>query len=394
MGGKALLSSPFSHYKCFIFGNSFFFNFFRMPGTISTKIELQERIKELSCLYEISSTTRDHTGEIAATLQKTSEVLKQAWRFPENAIVELRLNGFEHSTGEIPKKNVVQQAPIYTFNEIKGSIKIYYPDPEFSLLSFLPEEQKLLEKAAQEIGSFYEKIKQKEQEELLRRTVHRNDRLAILGEITAGIAHELNTPLGNILGFAELIKDRAENEQTKKDIGKIIKGAIYSREVVKKLMFFACEIPQEMKIIRIQPIIAQALSLLKPNFRKAGVECHFRVLDKRIEAQLDPIQLTQVLFNLLINALYFSPKGSAIEVKLYRDDTSFFIEIADEGPGIKEELKSKIFEPFFTTKPIGDGSGLGLSVVHGIIRSHKGNIVAFDNQPQGTIFQISIPLRN
>ncbi|UZH54952.1 sensor histidine kinase [Salinimicrobium tongyeongense] len=365
-----------------------------MPGTISTKIELQERIKELSCLYEISSVIRDHEGEISATLEKISEVLKQAWRFPEDAVVELKLNGFQHSTGKIPQKNVAQQAFIYTFSEVKGAIKIYYPQEKHRETAFLPEEQKLLEKAAHEVGSFYEKIKQKEQEELLRRSIHRNDRLAILGEITAGIAHELNTPLGNILGFAELIKERAENSQTKKDIGKIIKAAIYSREVVKKLMFFACEIPQEMKIIKIQPIVAQALSLLKPNFKKAGVECHFRVADKGIEAQLDPIQLTQVLFNLLINALYFSPQGSAIEVKLYRNEASLYIEIADEGPGIKEELKSKIFEPFFTTKPIGDGSGLGLSVVHGIIRSHKGNIVALDNQPQGSIFQISIPLRN
>ena len=363
-----------------------------MPSTTSTKEELQERIKELSCLYEISSLLRQHSGDNEETLKKIAAVLKQAWRFPEHAVVEIHLDTFKYFTDIPPEKNVYQAAEISPLNEKRGYLKIFYPTPAFEAQHFLPEEQKLLEKVADEIGSFYEKQLRLEKEELLKRSVHRNDRLAILGEITAGIAHELNTPLGNILGFAELIQERGESEQTRQDISKIIKAAIFSREVVKKLMFFACEMPQHMEIINIKPVIIQALSLLGQNFKKAKVTYELEMPREELEAQLDPIQLTQVLFNLLINALYFSPENAVIRIKVYRQESVIFIEIADMGPGIKPEDRSRIFEPFFTTKGTGDGSGLGLSVVHGIVKSHKGKIFAFDNEPTGTVFQIQLPI--
>ncbi|NJY62555.1 sensor histidine kinase [Salinimicrobium sp. CDJ15-81-2] len=364
-----------------------------MPSITSTKEELQERIKELSCLYEISSLIRQHAGNNLYTLQKVAGVLREAWRFPQQAVVEVQLDSLYYVT-EIPLKNTIfQEADIVVFEEIKGYLKIYYPSPEFSDKHFLPEEQKLLEKTADEIGTFYEKQLRQEKEELLRRSVHRTDRLAILGEITAGIAHELNTPLGNILGFAELIQERAESEQTKKDISKIIKAAIFSREVVKKLMFFACEMPQRMETIIIRPVVEQALSLLGQNFKKAQVTYRLEMGDDNLQAQLDPIQLTQVLFNLLINALYFSPLDSVIQIKVYEQESILFIEIIDEGPGIAPENRDKIFEPFFTTKPMGDGSGLGLSVVHGIVKSHKGKIITFDNEPMGTVVQIQLPIK-
>src|SRR5690606_37450625 len=113
----------------------------------------------------------------------------------------------------------------------------------------------------------------------------------------------------------ELIRERAESDQTKQDIAKIIKAAIFSREVVKKLMFFACEMPQRMEIINIKPVVEQALSLLGQNFKKAQISYELEMPGEELQAQLDPIQLTQVLFNLLINALYFSPEGSTIKVR-------------------------------------------------------------------------------
>ena len=364
-----------------------------MSVIISTKEELQERVKELSCLYKISSVFREHQGDNKVTLNRICQILQQAWRFPKSATVVLSLKDIRTATGEIPEPSVKQKSDLLVSGQISGVIEVHYPSPKFNMHYFLSEEQRLLNKVADEVSSFYEKQIHKEQKELLERTAQRNDRLSILGEITAGIAHELNTPLGNILGFAELINDRTQNEQVKADISKIIKAAIYSREVVKKLMFFACEMPHNLETIKVKPIVSQALSLLGPNFRKAGVEYHLEFDDPELKAQLDPIQLTQVLFNLLINALYLSPPNSTIEINVYSDKRHLYIEIADEGPGIKQEHRSKIFEPFFTTKPVGEGSGLGLSVVHGIIKGHQGNIRTYDNQPKGTKFQIQLPLK-
>ncbi len=362
-------------------------------ATLSVEEKLRERTKELTCLYEVSEIILLHKNNIHETLESICAVLKKTWRFEEDVIVELQTNDEHIFVGSLSAETIFQEANI-TVNSFEiGSVKMHYPALQYSLDSFLEEEQILLFKIAQDIGSFYEKHLNKVKEELLKSSAQRIDRLSILGEITAGIAHELNTPLGNILGFAEFIQDSTKESQSKLDSAKIIKSAVYSREVVKKLMFFSCEMPQNRLFVKIKPVVTQALSLLGLNFKKHKVDCKLIFDNQNLEAQVDEIQFTQVLFNILINSIYVAPENSVIEVKVYDDECNFFIEISDEGSGIAEAIKSKIFEPFFTTKPIGEGSGLGLSVVHGIIKSHQGDISTFDNQPKGTVFLIRLPLK-
>src|SRR5690606_554112 len=292
-------------------------------------------------------------------------ILKQAWRFSDEATIEIQLDKNRYISKAINEETVCQSSEIMIFGNVSGYIKVHYPASRLSEKHFLPEEQRLLEKLASDLSSFYEKEKTREKQAILELTAQRNDRLLILGEITAGIAHELNTPLGNILGFAELIASKTGDKQIKADIQKIIQSAIYSREVVKKLMFFACEMPQHMELIKIKPVIDQVLVMLGPKFKKAEVSHSFTIQDPQLSARLDSIQLSQVLFNLLMNAIYVSPKNANISVDVKNDDKFLYIGIADEGPGIDEEIRSRIFEPFFSTKPLGEGSGLGLSVVHG-----------------------------
>lgn len=364
-----------------------------MQNEISLAEKLQERVKELSCLYEVSSAIRKHTGSINQTLKEICFITKKAWLYPTRAIVHLEYDNYLILTSGIPSDFIYQKSEIVLFSKRRGSLKVYYDTEKIKNARFLEEEQKLLDKIAIEISEFFERKEIEKKEEILKRSAERNDRLSILGEITAGIAHELNTPLGNILGFAELIKSNSKENQTKQDIEKILKAGIYSREVVKKLMFFACEMPQHKEFIEIKPVIDQALKLLEPNFKKAKINHHFQMDTPGLEAQLDAIQFTQVLFNLLINAIYAAPENSTITIQVSNDSESFILTIKDEGPGIPSDLKSKIFEPFFTTKPVGEGSGLGLSVVHGIIKSHRGEIITFDNVSRGTVFQINLPLK-
>src|SRR5690606_2052836 len=363
-----------------------------MPFSISTEEKLQERIKELSCLYDISSILSKQENISSKTLKAIGVILQQAWRFSEEAIIEIQLENNHYLSKELQGETVTQSAKITIFGDSAGYIKVHYPTSRLSAKHFLPEEKRLLEKVASDLSSFYEKEKTREKQAILELTAQRNDRLLILGEITAGIAHELNTPLGNILGFAELIAAKTGDKQIKSDIKKIIQSAIYSREVVKKLMFFACEMPQHMEVIRIKPVIDQVLVMLGPKFKKAEVSHTFSIQDPHLSARLDSIQLSQVLFNLLMNAIYVSPKNGNIDIIVKNDEEFLYINIADEGPGIDEEIRSRIFEPFFSTKPLGEGSGLGLSVVHGIVKSHRGDITTFDNQPRGTIFQVKFHL--
>lgn len=359
----------------------------------TTEQKLNERIKELSCLYKVSSTLLNGNS-IEDTLIQVCYILKEAWLHPNEATVSINLDHYNFETRGVTKKSVSQEENLVVFNEIKGVVKVQYDGAKFSDSDFLEDEQTLLAIVAAEISSFYEKHLNDEKMNILKRSAERADRLSILGEITAGIAHELNTPLGNILGFAELIQERSTDAQSRNDSAKVVKAAIYSREIVKKLMFFSCEMPQHMEFIEIGPIVEQTLRLLEPNFRNADISYMFKIKNAELRAQVDNIQFTQVLFNIVMNSIYFAPPKSAITIDINNDSKWLYINIMDQGPGISDSVKQKIFDPFFTTKPFGDGTGLGLSVVHGIIKSHKGFITTADNIPNGAIFKIQIPIKH
>ncbi len=352
---------------------------------------LKERIKELTCLYEVSSiiVNNDYKA-LDKTLYSIALSLRKSLQYSKNATVEIVSEPFHLISSALPKKTVSIESNISIFNEPKGFIRMHYPADKFTKKDFLKEEKKLLQNVAINVGDLLERVAIRENEAIIKRKMEHADRLSILGEITAGIAHELNTPLANILGFAELLKSKEpENTQTSKDLDKIINSAIFSREVVKKLMFFACEMPQNLGETDIVPVINEAMNLLDPTLKKNEVKYKVNLPKGEVLMKVDTIQLTQVIFNLVLNAIYFSPKNGQITVTLEETKKKIVLKIADEGPGISSELIPKIFQPFFTTKTVGDGSGLGLSVVHGIIKGHRGTIDYQSNTPTGAIFIIT-----
>lgn len=357
-----------------------------------TEEKLKERVKELTCLYKISKIISQSNRIEKKVLKQILFTTKNAWRFNTDATVEIIIENYHLSTSKIIEENIFQTSIITVGNRNAGSIKVYYPKNQYTQNNFLKDEQNLLDTIAFEIGNYLEKFKNLEKEALLRRSAERIDRLTILGEMTAGIAHELNTPLGNILGFAELIKKHNTDPTIDSDISIVINSVIYSREIVKKLMFFSCEIPQDLKLAKIKPILLFALSSLKQNFEKKQIKIDVISKDDQITARIDSVQITQVLFNLLINAIHASPHKSTIRISIDNDSENILIEIKDQGTGIPENIKKRIFEPFFSTKPISDSCGLGLSVVHGIIKNHNGEILVKDNIPVGTVFTIKLPI--
>ncbi|MGS0527388.1 sensor histidine kinase [Zobellia nedashkovskayae] len=156
-------------------------------------------------------------------------------------------------------------------------------------------------------------------------------------------------------------------------------------------MFFACEMPQEMQPVELNPIIESTLKLLTPSFREKNLKLIKKFGSDDIRLRADKVQFTQVLFNLVMNAIYYSPIKGTVGVSIIEKGKNIQIRISDEGVGIDSKIEDKIFEPFFTTKPLGEGSGLGLSVVHGIISSHKGTIEHRPNKPKGTVFILVFP---
>ncbi len=354
-----------------------------------TKEALKERIKELTCLYEVSSIIVNvDITQLHETLKAIALSIKKGVQFPNQTEISIKTPLSSIKTGVInnPKKITSE---IYVFNKAVGEIVASLKE---SKKNFLNEEKQLLDNVALKIGNLLERIEIQQNETSLKRQMERTDRLSILGEITAGIAHELNTPLANILGFAELLKDNFKaDKKVSADLEKIIDNAIFSREVVKKLMFFACEMPQEMKQVNLVPSIKNALTLLDASFKKSNVKYNVKIEDEELLLKADTIQLTQIIFNLIINAIYFSPKNGQVTIEASQSNGYIILKIIDEGAGLSNEALEKVFQPFFTTKPTGDGSGLGLSVVHGIVASHKGNITVENNSEKGATFTVKLP---
>lgn len=355
--------------------------------------DLKERIKELTCLYEVSSIiVNNDYKELDKTLYSIALSVRRALQYDEDTIVEIHSGPFHLISSALPQKSVTIESDIKIFNEPKGSIIIHYPASNYKKEDFLKEEKILLKTVAVNIGDLLERAAIRENEAVVKRKMEHADRLSILGEITAGIAHELNTPLANILGFAELLKSKENGDsQSSNDLKKIINSAIYSREVVKKLMFFACEMPQNMMEVDIVPVVNEAMNLLDATFSKNKIRYKVQLPKEEVLLKVDTIQLTQVIFNLVLNAIYFSPKGGMIKLRVTQTPKKIVLKISDEGPGIKPENVNKVFQPFFTTKEVGNGSGLGLSVVHGIIKGHRGSIEYKSNQPTGSVFTITFP---
>ncbi|MDR6300975.1 sensor histidine kinase [Mesonia maritima] len=352
-----------------------------------TELKLRERIKELTCLYEVSSIIGNtDINSLPNSLNAILKSLKKAFQYPKFTEIKIDYEDVCYTTGPINDEVTITSA-IKLFNQPKGSLTVSLKECKSS---FLKEEKQLIDSVALKISNLLERIEIKKNENSLRRQVERTDRLNILGEITAGIAHELNTPLTNILGFSELLKENCTQEESK-DLDRIIQNAIYSREVVKKLMFFACEMPQARETIDIVPTLKSAIDLLRPTLRKKHLECILKTNEK-LFLKADALQITQVLFNLIMNAIYFTPEQGTIEIQAFQKNEQIIIKVKDEGSGLTAEAAEKLFEPFFTTKPIGEGSGLGLSVVHGIVASHQGSITAKNNIEKGATFQIKLPI--
>ncbi|MHB8903293.1 MAG: [Fe-Fe] hydrogenase large subunit C-terminal domain-containing protein, partial [Thermoguttaceae bacterium] len=221
-----------------------------------------------------------------------------------------------------------------------------------------------------------------------------SEKLASMGQLAAGIAHEVNNPLGVVLMYAHLLLDECSPDaEIRQDLRLIVEQADRCKKIVAGLLHFA----RQNRIVRAEANICQMVDqILKLVEFPAGVSlrvCHH--LDDPL-ASVDRDQLGQVLTNLLTNALGAMPGGGKLTVGTAGDPRSVSISVTDTGCGIPEENRQKIFEPFFTTKHVGKGTGLGLSVSYGIVRMHGGDIQVESNSdpnlgPTGTTFTLLLP---
>lgn len=220
------------------------------------------------------------------------------------------------------------------------------------------------------------------------------ERLTALGQMAAGVAHEINNPLGGILLYSNIIlEDVGEDSPLKENIQKIIYQTNRCKEIVQSLLDFARTPTGDMIPLQINQIINTSLKLVRDQAMFHGIEIEVNLEKNLPEVKGDISRLEEVFLNLFINAAD-AMKGCGkmtITSKLRKKDT-VRITISDTGKGIDEKDISHIFEPFFTTKEPGQGTGLGLSIAYGIIRKHKGSIDVECRQGRGTTFIICLPV--
>jgi two-component system, NtrC family, sensor kinase len=221
------------------------------------------------------------------------------------------------------------------------------------------------------------------------------EKLASLGRMAAGVAHELNSPLTGIVTFAHLILKSTppENKQEIEDLEVIIDQANRCSKIIKGLLGFSRRTSSEKVLVNINQLTESTISMVRNQAKFHNIEFKLNFDSNLPQVSVDPNQIQQVFLNLLLNAAdAVNERGKVTVATRVLNDSYVEIEFTDNGPGIAEEHLGKIFEPFFTTKPLGKGTGLGLAVSYGIIKKHNGTIFAKSEVGKGASFFVRLPL--
>lgn len=219
------------------------------------------------------------------------------------------------------------------------------------------------------------------------------ERLASIGQLASGIAHEINNPLNSILGFSQMILDGELPDEVRADLKIVHSEAQRTAIIVKGLLTFARNHPATKQQVNVNKIIDSVLELRAYKHKVNNIEVIKR-FGELPEIMADYFQMQQVFMNVIVNAEYFmieAHKRGTLTITTERLTDVVRIAIADDGTGIAEEQKKRLFNPFTTTKPVGKGTGLGLSICHGIVTEHSGRVYAESKLGEGATFFIELP---
>lgn len=351
---------------------------------------LAERVKELECLYKISQISGNFKTDLVKALTLILAEIPKGWQFPELMQTYLVYGNMEY--GIKPKDEMYQSCSFEIHPNIKGCLFVYFEkdkEPNNGQ-KFLIEEQALLKQIVHEISGLIELDEKRKSERLIQEKLKHSDRLNLLGELTAGIAHELNTPLGNIIGFTELLLKDESDPNKISDLNRVLKSSKHASEIVKKLLFFSCEMPSQFKKSNLNKVIKDCIDLLKIQINEKQIQVNLNLNLEIPLFKFDAIQITQVIFNMVLNAIHAMDLQGQLSIVTKQENKNIVLIIQDNGTGIPQNDLEKIFQPFNSNKE--NGAGLGLAVTHGIVQAHKGRIKVESKEGEGTCFTIYLPI--
>jgi signal transduction histidine kinase len=270
---------------------------------------------------------------------------------------------------------------------------------------FQREDIELLELLAPQVAvsirnaQLYQELQKRiEAQRLAESRLIRSARLAAVGEMAAGVAHELNNPLTTVSGFVELVLDDLPPDAPQRaDLELVLQEAQRTRGVVRRLLDFSRPVENFRAHTDLNKLLGDALVLVQHQARASGIETKLDLDEDLPWITLDPNQIKQVLLNLMNNAIQSMSSGGVLSLttrQVVREGRAWLtIAIKDTGEGIAPENLERIFEPFFTTRPPGSGTGLGLSVSYGIVSEHGGSIEVESQKGNGSCFTVYLPLK-
>lgn len=222
--------------------------------------------------------------------------------------------------------------------------------------------------------------------------LRRAERLAELGTLASGMAHEIGTPMNVILGRAEYLLERTKEEGTKKGLQTIVSQVERITRVMNQLLAFARRSPVERVPLDLRQTVRANLEMFEERLARSRITVDLVLPEACPLAYADQDQMSQVLINLIMNAIHAMPDGGVLRVSVEARPACILLAVSDTGHGIPPDALNKIFEPFFTTKEFGKGTGLGLTVVKGILEEHGGGIQVASDAGKGTTVTLSLPL--
>jgi len=375
--------------------------FARAAGTIGTALgihrvhaALRERVKELSALYGLAQLAARPGLTLEQLLSEVAELLPGAWQYPSIAVGRVELDLEVRRAGASGDPVVEQEAEVVVGGTRRGRVAVGYVEsrPLVGEAPFLPEEEALLAAIASHLAVIVERRDAAVERDRLQAELLHADRLATLGMLAAGVGHELNEPLGSILGFAQLArKAGGVPAGVVADLERVEAAALHAREIVRKLVGFAHKGPALRRRMDLNQVVREGLELLAPRCRARAAEVVTDLAAEQPVVEGDPSQVQQVLVNLVVNALDAMPDGGRVTVATSVCGDTVRLAVADTGCGMSDEVRRRATMPFFTTRHDAGGTGLGLALVHDIVTGAGGTIRVDSEPDRGSEVTVELP---
>ncbi|MEE9554610.1 MAG: ATP-binding protein [candidate division Zixibacteria bacterium] len=381
-----------------------------------SELRMTERVKELNCLYELSRSVETPGVSLEEILQHCVRIVPPAWQYPDITCARLLLEGREYISDNYQETEWKLSQDLTVAGQVVGSLDVCYLEecPVADEGPFLKEERNLIRGLTENLQRAIRHKRDEKDSKRLEKNLYQSDKMASIGQLAAGVAHEINNPMGFISSNLNTM-NKYLSKLTKHFTGDDPKSPESRQQIDLMMEDFGDAIAESLEgTVRVKQIVADLKSFSRvdrpgkeyTNINE-GIESTLNIVWNQLkymckvekefgdipEIECFPNRINQVFMNLLLNAgQAITGDSGVINIRTWADDSNIHVSIRDSGCGISEKNLKKIFEPFFTTKEVGKGTGLGLSLTYDIVNKHGGTITVDSEVGKGTEFVVTLPI--